>query len=302
DLRGSPDGAAVAHATLAALAGDEMPVRGAGAAAGDPRWDEILAPELLTAPLRALLAKTGAALDKAYPLDLRNLRATALSPSSGDFARLVQEVGSAFGLPAVEVYASPVLGSACLPGGSAPPTLVFGQALLESGDGPARSCILIRALTILKARASALARTAPIDLGAVLGGLLAQFVPTFQPQGVDPKKLGDARSRIQEHFANFDEEAKSLAIEVSSSIGNRASQLATALNQWGNRTALLAAGDPLPVLRALAISAGSPSGPPAAGPDRVRWIVRNAEARDLMIFSVSEQYSEARRRLGLGGA
>jgi len=37
---------------------------------------------------------------------------------------------------------------------------------------------------------------------------------------------------------------------------------------------------------------------PATGPERVTWIGRNAEARDLMIFAVSDAFSEARGRLG----
>lgn len=298
DLRGSPDGAAVAHATLAALAGDEMPVRGGGPSAGEARLDEVLAPDLLGPLLRGFLVKTGDLLDKAYPVDLRALRASPWAAS--DFSRHVEEVAQAFGLSGIELYTSPILGHVCLPGGSAPPTLVFGQGLAESGDEAARFCLLIRALTVLKARASALARTAPIDLGPMLGGLLAIFAPDFSPQGIDPKKLNEARAKIQETLTSPQEDdIARLALEVSGSIGNRASQLATALYQWGNRTALLATGDPLAILRALAVSGGSPSGPPPAGPDRVRWIVRNAEARDLMIFSVSEQYTEGRRRLGL---
>lgn len=301
DLRGSSDGAEVAHATLAALSGNEMPVRGAGAAAGGSLLDELLAPDLLGPSLRALLAKTGAVLDKAYPLDLRGLRAGPLPPESQDFSTYVRSIAEAFLLSDIQLFASPVLGLICLPGGGTPPTLVFGQALLRSEDDAARYCLLIRALTILKARASSIARTAPIDLGPILGGLLSLLVPSFQPQGVDPKRLNQARALIQEQSsAGFATETANLALEVSHSIGNRASQLATALYQWGNRSALLAAGDPLVVLRALAIAGGSPLGPPAAGPDRVRWIVRSTEARDLMIFSVSDQYLEARRSLGLG--
>jgi tetratricopeptide (TPR) repeat protein len=301
DLRGSPDGAAVAHATLAALAGDEMPVRGGGAQAGEAPLDDLLAPDLLGTALRALLTKTGAMLDQAYPVDLRALRAGPLPPSSADFLHYVQEVARPFGLSGVELLTSPALGLVCMPAGSSPPTLIFGQALLESTDDAARYCLLVRALTVLKGRASALARTAPIDLGPMIGGLLTTFAPSFTPQGVDAKKLAEARAKIQsKNPGGFGDDVTNLALEVTGSIGNRASQLSTAVYQWGNRTALLAVGDPLAALRALSMASGSTGGPPAAGPDRVRWIVRNAEARDLMIFSVSEQYAEARRRLNLG--
>ncbi len=83
------------------------------------------------------------------------------------------------------------------------------------------------------------------------------------------------------------------------SIGNRASQLGTAVNQWGNRTALLVTGDPNVALNAVALASGHDEGPPGDGVERLKWIIRNPEARDLAVFSVSEQYAEARRRLGV---
>jgi hypothetical protein len=86
---------------------------------------------------------------------------------------------------------------------------------------------------------------------------------------------------------------------VVGSLGSRASQLAIALNQWANRTAMLAVGSPLTPLRALALASSAEL--PAEGPDRLRWIARHAEARDLMTFSVSEQYAEARARAGVVG-
>lgn len=302
-LRGLSDGAAVAHATLAALAGDSIPVPGAGASAGSRPLDDLVAPDLLAPPLRALLEKAGTALDLAYPLDLQTLRTAPMPPDSQDFQKYVASIAEAFSLSDLLLLSSPVLGMACLPGGSSPPTLVIGQALLRSDDDAARYCLLIRALTILKARASAIARTAPIDLGPMLGGLLAVLVPGFSPQGVDPRRLAQAQKQFQEQSgAVVSAETTQLALEVSQSIGNRASQLATALCQWGNRSALLATGAPTVCLRALAIASGSPQGLPATGPDRVRWIVRSTEARDLMIFSVSDAYLEAREKLGLSAS
>ena len=38
----------------------------------------------------------------------------------------------------------------------------------------------------------------------------------------------------------------------------------------------------------------------AQGSERKKWIMRNPEARDLAIFSVSEQYALARAQVGLG--
>jgi hypothetical protein len=89
-----------------------------------------------------------------------------------------------------------------------------------------------------------------------------------------------------------------LALEVVGSVGNRMSQLGTAILQWGNRCGLLAVGAPSAALRGLALAAGQLGGPPA-GPERVKWVIRNPEARDLAVFSVSDAYAEARLRLGV---
>lgn len=301
ELRGAPETAAVAHSTLSALQGDELPVRGAGPSAGDAQLDTLLAPDLLSAALRSLLIKTGQVLDAAYPLDLRSLRAAPLGERARDFGSYVQQLGRAFGFASLELLVSPVVGATCLPATSKPPTLVFGQELLDTDDDAARYCLVIRALKILQGRASTMARTAPIDLWPLTAGLLSVFAPSWTPQGVDARKLAEARARITAELPpRMDEEVTPLALEVSALIGNRASQLATAVYQWGNRCALLAVGDPLAMLRAIAMASGNVSTLPAQGPERLKWIVRNAEARDLAIFSVSEPYADARRRLGLG--
>ena len=70
-------------------------------------------------------------------------------------------------------------------------------------------------------------------------------------------------------------------------------------NSWGSRAALLAIGDPNVALEAVSWAHGGTSGPPSSGPDRVKWIGRQAEARDLIAFSVSDSYAAARATRGL---
>lgn len=300
ELKNAGDSALLARATLAALHGEELAVPAAGPIAGDPKLDELMAPELVSPPLRALLLKTGPVLDAAYAVDLRTLRAAPLPVASAAFTSYVQQVALSFGLRAVEMFASPNLGPVCLPVSSSPPQIVFGQALLDSQDDAARYFLLIRCLKILQGNAAALSRTAPVELWPVLAGYLSVLAPNWLPQGVDPKKLGEAQRRIQAQLpSKLDDDVPVLALEVIGAIGNRASLLGTSLHQWGNRTALLSAGSLVASLRGVALSSGLTAGPPENGPERVKWIVRNPEARDLATFSVSEQYTEARTRLGL---
>ena len=91
-----------------------------------------------------------------------------------------------------------------------------------------------------------------------------------------------------------------LAAEIIGNIGNRAPTLATAVNGWGDRAALLALADPAVALTAIAWAGGHTNAPPPPGKDRLVWVGRNAEAREMVLFAVSDAYVEARDRLGLG--
>jgi cellulose synthase operon protein C len=300
ELKNAGDAALVARSTLAALHGEEVAVPAAGPIAGDVRLDELLAPELVSAPLRALLRKSGGVLDAAYPVDLRGIRAAPLPVASAAFTSYVQQVATSFGIRGLEVFASPSLGPVCVPVSSGPPQLVFGQALLDSEDDAARYFLMIRSLKIVQGNAAALSRTAPIELWPVLAAFLSIFAPNWIPQGVEAKKLSDTQKRIQGAMTQrLDDDVPVLALEVIGAIGNRASLLGTALHQWGNRTALLSAGSLVASLRGVALAGGMTAGPPKDGGERVKWIVRNPEARDLATFAVGEQYAEARARLGL---
>jgi len=62
---------------------------------------------------------------------------------------------------------------------------------------------------------------------------------------------------------------------------------------------LLATGDPYIALDAIAWAGGNTQGPPAEGKDRIKWIGRQAEARDLIVFSVSDAFVQLREHLGI---
>ena len=299
DLRGAADAALVAEATLAALAGEPFPVHGAGIAAADLALDELLAPELVTPALRTLLRRTGDVLDAAYALDPRTLRATAFPADAEGRADQIRDMARAFGIQGIELLLSPVLGPTCLAARSVPAQLVYGAPLLERGDDATRYFLLIRALKLIQARAATLARTVPIELGPLVAGFLSA-ISDYQPEGVDLKRLGEAKKRVKDAMIHpFDSEVPMLALEVIGSLGNRVSQLATALSAWANRTALLAVGNPLTALRAIALASGAEL--PTDQAERLRWIARNPEARDLFVYSVSDQYIEIRKRLGVQG-
>jgi hypothetical protein len=218
---------------------------------------------------------------------------------ASDLGELVRDLASAFGVRNIELLVSPVLGPTCLAARAVPPLIVYGTALFDKGDDGTRFFLLVRALKLMQVRAATLARTVPTELGPVVAGYLSAL-SDYAAEGVDPKRLADAQKRIKAALKPpLPNDVPMLALEVVGSLGSRASQLATAQSQWASRTALLAVGSPLTALRALALSASAEL--PADVPERLRWIARHAEARDLMMFSVSEQYAEARARAGVSG-
>jgi tetratricopeptide (TPR) repeat protein len=299
ELRGKKDAARVTQAMLAAFEGRAAGVGGANERAFDPRLDDLLAPEVLTASMRALLMKTGDALDVAAPVDLRALQAVAL-PHDAPLARMAVAVAHGWGLGRLEVLASPKVGLNCIPAGSSPPTLVVGESLLANDR--LAPFLLMRALKLVFARAASLGRTPPAELAVLVSAWLKCFNPSWQPQGISLPALNAAGGRVQAALArNLDPDVGVIALEVAGGLGTQAATLGPSALQWGNRVALLALGDPNAALDAIAAAGGLPAGAPQDPAERAAWIARSPEARDLLAFGVTDAFAEARARLGLDG-
>ncbi len=296
DLRGKKDAARVTQGVLAALEGRPAELGGAGERAFDPRLDDVLAPEVLTPAMRALLGKTGEALDLASGIDLRALKAAPAPPDS-PLVRLAAGAAQAIGLGPVQVLLSPKVGATCLPVGTSPPTLVAGESLAAGERSGA--FLVLRALKLVAARASAFGRTQPAELAVLVSAWLKCFNPGWQPQGINAASLNAAGGRVQAALPrNLDPDVGVIALEVAGALGTQAATLGPAAIAWGNRVALLTMGDLGAALDAIAGAAGQP-GAPRDPAERATWITRNAEARDLVSFAVTEAFVEARHRLGM---
>ena len=300
DVRARKDAARVVGATLAAFEARPSPIRGGDTRASDPRLDDLLAPEILTAALRALLARTGDALDVASPLDLRALQAVQLPPQAAALQQLILQLSHQMGVGPVQALVSPKLGMSCIPCGSAPPTIVLGEGLLEVTNEPARLFLLIRALKLVQARASAIVRTPAAEMGILLAAWLHVFNPQWRPEGFNPAAIGDAARRIQAGLPRqLPQDVGVIALEVAGSVGTHGASLGAATIGWANHMALLAVGDPSAAFDGIAWSLGGKDGAPATATDRAAWATRTAEVKDIIAFSVTDAYAEARARLGL---
>ena len=217
--------------------------------------------------MRALLMKTGEALDIAAPVDLRALKAVAV-PGDAPIARLAVAVAHGWGLGALQILASPKVGLTCIPVGSSPPTIVVGEALL--GNERLAPFLVMRALKLVCARASAFGRTPSAELAVLVAAWLKCFNPTWQPQGISLTAIQAAGSRVQAALSrNLDADVGVIALEVAGNLGTQAATLGPSALQWGNRVALLALGDPN------AAPSSTPSPPREGSPAERRRIRRS---------------------------
>ena len=298
ELRGKRDAARVVAATLAAVEGDASDLTGGDARAIDPRLDELLAPEAMSNALRTVFLQTGDTLDVVAPVDLRALSAAPLPPGSRA-AALIGGVATVVGLGALQILVSPALGKVALPLSSNPPTLLVGESLAQTDNERAVVFVVTRALKMLLAHASALIRVPASEVAPLVAGLFGAFNPNFTPPGVDARRVSDYARRIAPALPrNIDPTIGVIALEAAGMVGQNWSSLAGAASSWANRVALLAVGDPSAALDAIAWEKNEEAAP-RESEERAAWIARHAEARDLMTFSVTDTYAEARSRLGL---
>ena len=181
-----------------------------------------------------------------------------------------------------------------------PPALVLGEALLERER--AAQFLVLRALKLLRAHASALGRGNPSEVAVLVSAWLKAFNPTWQPQGVTTTALNSIFPRMQAALPRSpDPDVPMLALEASATLDGRQATVGFSALAWANRAALLALGDPSTALDAIATAAGLEGGAPTDARERAAWISRTPEARDLVAFGVTDAFAQVCARLGPGG-
>lgn len=291
-----PSQAEAVNAARAALLGEETHLSGAGIAALAPHLDELLAPPVLSTPLRRLLEKTGAAMDTAFSIDLAALKAERMT--QGRSLERLTELSTSLGLGAPEVFLAPSLGARCLPFTKKPLRFVIGPEL-ETIPEPSRDYLMLRALKLQLLGAGALARSRPEDAWPMLAALLLLFAPTWSPSGLDARKVAQARALIEQGLARvgYDDDVPTLALETIGALGARGNELFEAVRLCATHAAALAIGNPSDVL--IAMSAGSEKPLPLSGPPRFRWIESHPEAREVLLFTCGDAHARVREQLGL---
>jgi hypothetical protein len=282
------------------VVGRDRLVTGMGAKALDTRFERFVIPEALSPALRTLLDETGHALEKATVQDvdgyLSAIGATQLQQRDPALASYCADLARAVGLQQLELLVSPQLGSEISTLGNAPACLVLGQPLVVSGDRPLLTFLMYRALKLVSAQTSALVRGTPADSQLRLCALLCALVPHWQPTGLDRTLIQPLSDRFAgELNAETRARLEPLAQEVVSVFGARTAQIGSLVERWAQRTALLATGDLSVALRAVAALTSKDSPLPEDPAARARWIGKTPLARDLVLYSVSDEYFAARR-------
>ncbi|MEO8178858.1 MAG: hypothetical protein ABI895_08500 [Deltaproteobacteria bacterium] len=296
-LGGDAEGARVAQVALAALEGQAVRIAGAGAQAGQQRFDDLIAPAPLSSGFRRLLYGAGAAIERAYATDATTLNLTSMPEAQ---AAQVRTVASAFGLHDVRVAISDELGCDCITVFGSPLLVVFGRPLLAHENPRVRDFLLLRSLKIAQVNACALSRMSANELWSAVAGFLACFSTPWRADAEDAQRLVAARNRIRPHVtATLSQELNAMTAALTSNIVPQAAQLGDALWRWASRVALFGVGELGVALESLSAVASGRTGTPKDLDTRIRWIAGSSPARDLVGYGVSEAYTEARRRAGL---
>jgi len=159
--------------------------------------------------------------------------------------------------------------------------------------------VVVRAMKMILSRGSALLRGQPQEVTGLVAALVASFNPSHMPAGIDARRVTDLAWRIGQALPrNLDPTVGVIALEAAGMLGTQWSNVGPSAHAWANRVALLAVGDPNAALDAIAWGHDEDAAP-TGSEERAAWIARHPEARELMTFSVTDAYAEARARLGL---
>ncbi|OQX66695.1 MAG: hypothetical protein B6A08_01855 [Sorangiineae bacterium NIC37A_2] len=290
DLLGGRAQAEATYAALRVLRGEPEAKSGgsAGPLALAPELDPFLRPKELPRALGELLRKTKEALDLTLPLDATSARpAPASSPTLQALSRALTAAGS----PKFELLTSDALGPRVLVLSSHPLRFIAGTAVDALSEG-VRSFLVLRAVKQEQMGAGALFRGKAEGAWPTLVALLLIFAPNFRPEGADARRVMQAQAQLERGFARlgYDDDVPTLALEAVGALGRGGASVYAALGALAQRAAFLGVGSLEVSLSALALETRPI---PSDGPARLRWFETIAEAKDLLLFSTSENMQRA---------
>ena len=300
--RGKTRAAAAAAQLLAATSEDAAerdaargwaaaPARGRRLAAlARPEIDERTFPPALAPGVRHVFRLVGPLLARG-PADLaRHGIERGARLARGQAARdIVDGVAVELGVPDVDVFVRPPGPAAGAPDGSSVrvepsvrPAIVLAAELPGLG-GHALRFAAARALRLVATHLDLVLAGSPADAGALLGGIIRQFVPDFRHAGVRDELLEVEAARIAKLLPRkLKPEVMPFAVESAGDFDLAA--VYAAVRDGANAVGLLACGDLPAALAALLAGSGRTLTPTD--------LSRHAEALALVRFALSDDYDE----------
>jgi tetratricopeptide (TPR) repeat protein len=300
--RGKTRAAAVAAQLLAAISDDEAeraaaigwaapPPRGRRLAAlARPELDERTYPPALPPGARHVFRLVGPLLARGAADLARHGVARGERVARGQAARDVFDgVSTEVGVPDVDVFvrkpSPPALGASTggvrVEPGERPAVILAAE--LPALGGHALRFAAARALRLVATHLDLVLAVPPADAGALLGGVIRQFVPDFHHPEVRDEVLDVEAERIAKILPRkLKPEVMPFAVEMAGAFD--VAGLHAAVRDGANAVGLLACGD-LPAALAAVLAGSGRTLDPAD-------LARHAEALALVRFALSDDYDE----------
>ncbi|MEO6955090.1 MAG: hypothetical protein ABI321_25040 [Polyangia bacterium] len=264
-LRRAPDRAAMAAGVLDWMGAIEIDERAAlerlrtrdqspGAALADPALDDYLFDGRVPPGVRYLLRMLDEPLTKSMRADVRNLglsRSDRL-PKSGHAVRdVANRIAADLGLRDLDVYVSPALTTTAVLELTDPLSLCIGQGLLDGAHELELRFLFARYFKLAQLGLAVPLRLDPQALAALVAGVVRQFVPDFQPAGIDATLISAEAARITKLLPKkLLGELHAFALECATPSFDLLA-ISAGLAAAADRAGLLACGAPGPALTML---------------------------------------------------
>jgi Tfp pilus assembly protein PilF len=177
-----------------------------------------------------------------------------------------------------------------------PPVIVIGAAIDELGPAAMRFAAA-RTLRLAATHLDALLAVPPEEAGALLVGIIRQFVPDFVHAGVREALVGAEAARAERAIPRkLKPQVMPFAVESAGAFDVAA--LTTAVRDGANAVGLLASADLPAALSVILEAAGTIVVPAPGGPGlSLAAIGSNPEAMSLLRFAVSDDHDDLARAL-----
>ncbi|MEO5768558.1 MAG: hypothetical protein ABIS92_09435, partial [Polyangia bacterium] len=169
-----------------------------------------------------------------------------------------------------------------------PPIVIISASLMQLGPAAVRF-VAGRSLRLISTHMEGAIAGGPVEMGEWIGAVVRQFMPDYRHPEVPPERLAARAARVGKLLSRkLRQEIMPFAMESSGQLDLEA--LHAGIRDGANRVGLLASGSLAAALRVVLMLAEP--GAVAGGASLPAVLARNAEARALLSFALSDAYDD----------